>query len=38
MYHSFLGHHFDRLMPQHGSLIDMSLSYKPLSKTDDTNC
>ena len=34
LYDSFLGGHFSKLLPQHGSIIDMSLSYKPPTKTD----
>jgi len=37
LYETLLGKHFTRLMPQHGSIVDLSLSYEPLSKTDVEN-
>lgn len=37
LYESLLGGHFSKLLPQHGSIIDLSLSYNPSpkSETDD---
>ena len=29
LHHEYLGGHFSRLLPQHGSIIDLSLSYTP---------
>lgn len=37
LYETLLGKHFTKLMPQHGSIVDLSLSYEPLSKTDVEN-
>jgi hypothetical protein len=37
LYETLLGKHFTKLMPQHGSIVDLSLSYEPLSKTDIEN-
>ena len=37
LYETLLGKHFTKLLPQHGSIVDLSLSYKPLSKTDVEN-
>lgn len=34
LYEIHLGKHFEKLFPQHGSIIDFSLSYTPNSKTD----
>lgn len=36
-YNSLLGKHFDWLFPQYGSILDLSLSYKPPRKTDQSN-
>ena len=34
LHHDYLGSHLGKLLPQHGSLIDLSLSYTP-PKTED---
>jgi hypothetical protein len=37
LHHSYLGKHIVKIIPQHGSLIDLSLSYTPpKTKTDTT--
>jgi len=33
LYHDYLGEHVGKILPQHGSLIDLSLSYTPKTKT-----
>jgi hypothetical protein len=34
LHDEYLGKHMSKLLPQHGSIVDLSLSYTPLSKTD----
>jgi hypothetical protein len=33
LHEDYLGEHIAKILPQHGSIIDMSLSYEPLEKT-----
>jgi len=34
LYEDAVGPHFNKIFPQHGSLLDLSLSYTPLVKTE----
>ena len=34
LHEEYLGKHIVKIIPQHGSLIDMTLSYEPLEKTN----
>jgi hypothetical protein len=36
LHHEYLGGHFSRILPQHGSIIDFSLSYEPPSSKTET--
>jgi hypothetical protein len=34
LHDSYLGGHLSNILPQHGHLLDLSLSYTPLKKTE----
>ena len=36
LYNNLLGKHFDFIFPQHGSILDLSLSYTPSRKTNES--